>query len=241
MRLGESRTPAGMRLYAIGDVHGCDTMLAAMHETIARDLIDRPVADHRIIHVGDYTDRGADSAGVIARLARMAASDRHVICLKGNHDAMLAGFLDDPVAWGPSWFANGAEATLKSYGVTIGWSLWGKVDYPDLSRRLAAAMPDAHRTFLADLQLSARFGDYLFVHAGIRPGVALDAQDADDLMWIRDDFLWDGRDYGVVVVHGHTPVGDVEVMPNRIGIDTGAVYGGTLTCLVLEETEYRFL
>ncbi len=241
MRLGQSRPPEGMRLYAIGDVHGCDAMLAEAHDKIAADLIASPAADYRIIHVGDYTDRGPDSAGVIGRLARMSATDRHVVCLKGNHDAMFAGFLADPAKGGPMWLANGAEATLASYGVSTGRSLWGSIDYRDLALRLAAAMPPAHRSFIETLPLTARFGDYLFVHAGIRPGVPLDEQDPDDLIWIRDDFLWDGSDHGVVVVHGHSPEGEPDVFPNRINVDTGAVYGGTLTCLALEGTEYRFL
>jgi serine/threonine protein phosphatase 1 len=230
-----------MRLYAIGDVHGCDAMLAEAHEQIADDLARRPAADHRIIHVGDYTDRGDNSAGVIDRLVRLTSADPRVICLKGNHDAMFAGFLADPDEYGTIWLANGAEATLSSYGVTPSRSWWGGTDYRDLSRRLAEAVPAAHRTFLADLPLTARFGDYLFVHAGIRPGLPLDEQDPQDLIWIREAFLLDDSDHGVVVVHGHTPVTAPDIWPNRIGIDTGAVYGGTLTCLVLEGSAYRFL
>ncbi len=241
MRLGQSRTPEGLRLYAIGDVHGCDAMLAAAHAAIAADLATRPINDHRIIHIGDYTDRGDDSAGVIARLAEMTATDRQVICLKGNHDALFAGFFTEPELRGPIWLDNGGDATLRSYGVTPSRSLFGRFDYRRLSQLLAEAVPAAHRAFLESLPLTARFGDYLFVHAGIRPGVPLADQDPQDLMWIREDFLWDGSDHGVVVVHGHTPVTAPEVLPNRIGIDTGAVYGGTLTCLVLEGTEYRFL
>ena len=241
MRLGQSRTPEGMRLYAIGDVHGCDVLLADAHEKIAADLIDRPVADYRIVHIGDYADRGPDSAAVVARLARMSTTDRHVVCLKGNHDAMFADFLADPAKQGPIWLANGGEATLASYGVDTGRSLWGAINYGDVSLRLAAVLPAAQRTFIETLPLTARFGDYLFVHAGIRPGVPLDEQDPRDLMWIREDFLWDGSDHGVVVIHGHTPANPPEVMPNRINVDTGAVYGGPLTCLALEGTEYRFL
>ncbi len=241
MRLGESHTPEGMRLYAVGDVHGCDGLLAEAHEAIARDLGERPVTDHRIIHIGDYTDRGADSAAVIARLAEMTEADRRVICLKGNHDEFFAGFLVEPEEYGPGWLANGGDATLRSYGVTPSRSFWGGIDYRDLSRRLADALPPAHRAFVAGLPLTARLGDYLFVHAGIRPGVPLDAQDPEDLIWIREEFLWDGRDHGFVVIHGHTPANPPEVMPNRINVDTGAVYGGPLTCLALEGTAYRFL
>lgn len=241
MRLGESRAPEGMRLYAIGDVHGCDAMLAEMHGRIADDLAQRPVADHRIVHVGDYTDRGDDSAGVIERLVRMTAADHQVICLKGNHDALFAGFLTDPAEHGPVWLSNGGDATLRSYGVTPVRSLLGGFDYRRLSERLAEVLPAAHRSFLETLPLTARFGDYLFVHAGIRPGVPLESQDPEDLIWIREDFLWDASNHGFVVVHGHTPVTAPEVRLNRIGIDTGAVYGGFLTCLVLEGSEYRFL
>ncbi len=181
-----------------------------------------------------------NSAAVIDRLARMTAADARVVCLQGNHDALFAGFLSDAEEWGATWLSNGGDATLRSYGVTPSRSLFG-YDYRRLSEQLTQALPAAHRAFLEGLPLTARFGDYLFVHAGIRPGVPLDAQDPEDLIWIREDFLWDGRDHGVVVVHGHTPVTTPEVRPNRIDIDTGAVYGGTLTCLVLEGTEYRFL
>ena len=145
-----------------------------------------------------------------------------------------------PEAHGPIWLSNGGDATLRSYGVTPSRSLFG-FNYRRLSGQLAQALPAAHRAFLESLPLTARFGDYLFVHAGIRPGVPLDDQDPQDLIWIREDFLWDGRDHGVVVVHGHTPVSPPEVLPNRINIDTGAVYGGPLTCLALEGTDYRFL
>jgi serine/threonine protein phosphatase 1 len=241
MRLGQSRTPAGMRLYAIGDVHGCDAMLAEAHDKIARDLIDRPVDDHRIVHVGDYTDRGTDSAAVIGRLARMTSVNPRVICLRGNHDAMFADFLSEPVERGPTWFANGAEATLSSYGVTVGWSLWGNVDYRDLSLRLAQALPAAHRAFLSALPLTARFGDYLFVHAGIRPGVPLAAQHPEDLIWIRDEFLNSRLEHGKLVVHGHSISETVQVNDNRIGIDTGAYFSGELTALVLQDADQSFL
>jgi serine/threonine protein phosphatase 1 len=236
MRLGEARTPDGMRLYAIGDVHGCDEHLAEAHGRIVADLAARPVADHRIIHVGDYGDRGPNSAAVIERLARLGTSDQRVVCLLGNHDEMLIGFLADPSAYGEVFIANGGGATLRSYGVPPGArnaALW--------SRALAEAMPAEHHAFLGGLKLFARFGDYFFCHAGIRPGVPLDRQSAEDLTWIREAFLMSGRDHGVVVVHGHTPASAPEVRPNRINVDTGAVYGGPLTCLALEGTGHRFL
>ena len=236
MLVGEARAPDGMRLYAIGDVHGCNDKLAAVHAAIATDLARRPPADHRIIHIGDYTDRGPDSAGVIERLAAMSARDPHVICLRGNHDQKLLDFLTDPEEAAPAFFDFGGKATLKSYGV----NLRGQ-NYTGLARQLAEKMPAGHRIFLENLPTSVRFSDYFFCHAGIRPGVPLSEQTPHDLTWIREDFLWDGRDHGVVVIHGHTPTQEPEVRRNRINIDTGAVYGGALTCLALEGTDYRFL
>jgi serine/threonine protein phosphatase 1 len=238
MRVGEARVAGGLRLYAIGDVHGCNDALGAVHGAIATDLVWRPVADHRIIHVGDYTDRGPDSAGVVERLVELTAREPRVLCLRGNHDQKLLDFLANPAEAAPAFFSFGGKTTLKSYQVG------GRgQNYDGLGRQLAQKMPAAHRAFLAGLPYSVRFGDYFFCHAGIRPGVALEAQTADDLMWIRDEFLGDTRDYGVVVVHGHTvtETRQPEIKPNRIDIDTGAVFGGPLTCLVLEGSEMRFL
>jgi len=240
--LGKSTTPEGLRLYAIGDIHGCGDLLAAIHRQIAADLASRPVPDHRIIHIGDYVDRGPDSAGVIARLVRHQAENPSMLFLRGNHDELLMAFLADPSGSGDMYLSDniGGPATLRSYGVTPSRSLLG-YDYRRLSQRLAEAMPADHRAFLEALLMTVRFGDYLFVHAGIRPGVPLDAQDPQDLIWIRDEFLFDGRDHGFVVVHGHTLANELEVRPNRINVDTGAVFGGPLTCVVLEGYEHRFL
>jgi serine/threonine protein phosphatase 1 len=238
MRVGEARVPDGLRLYAIGDVHGCDDALAAVHAAIATDLVWRPVADHRIIHVGDYTDRGPDSAGVVERLVELTARDTRVLCLRGNHDQKLLDFLAHPAEAAPAFFSFGGKATLKSYDVNARGQ-----NYDGLGRQLAEKIPAAHRAFLAQLPYSVRFGDYFFCHAGIRPDVPLEAQTPDDLMWIRDGFLGDASDFGVVVVHGHTVTETLkpEIKPNRVDIDTGAVFGGPLTCLVLEGTEMRFL
>jgi serine/threonine protein phosphatase 1 len=243
MLLGDARTPDGMRLYAIGDVHGCSRMLTEMHGRVADDLAARPSADHRIIHIGDYTDRGPDSAGVVARLAAMTAADPRVICLNGNHDQYLADFLREPQVVGANYLSGnvGGTSTLRSYGVPVEKFEWLTGDLASLAGKLAQRMPASHRAFIDALRLSARFGDYFFCHAGIRPGVPLERQDPDDLIWMREPFLSDTRDHGVVVVHGHTPDHAPEVRPNRINIDTGAVYGGPLTCLVLDGADHRFL
>jgi serine/threonine protein phosphatase 1 len=240
MELGNAQTPEGMRLYAIGDVHGMDALLAEAHEKIAADRADRPDLDYRIIHVGDYVDRGRDSAGVIDRLARVTASDPRALCLLGNHDELMRGFLADPLVFGPNWFANRGASTVRSYGIDAP-DMPDADALPDLAARLAAALPPAHAAFLRDLPLSIQFGDYFFCHAGIRPGVALDRQEPKDLVWIREPFLSSTRDHGVVVVHGHTPGPAPVVRGNRIGIDSGAVFGGPLTVLVLEGSDHRFL
>lgn len=234
--LGKATAPPGLRLYAVGDVHGCDDMLADVHRRIAADLAHRPPADHRIVHLGDAIDRGPDSAGVIQRLADMTAADPRVICMAGNHDQMLMDFLRDPARAGPVWLDNGGDATLRSYGVTAPTR-----GLAYLAGALSAAMPTAHQMFLRGLPRIARFGDFVFVHAGVRPGVPLERQDADDLIWVREPFLSDGRDLGFVAVHGHTPVREPDVRANRINIDTGAVYGGALTCLAIDGTDWRFL
>jgi Calcineurin-like phosphoesterase len=174
MRVGEARTPEGMRLYAIGDVHGCDDLLAEAHRTIADDLGARPIGGHRIIHIGDYGDRGPETAAVIERLAGLTINDPSLVCLRGNHDEMLLGFLEEPDDMGATFIANGGEATLASYGVEVGLLAMFIGDHADLARRLAGSMPAHHRAFLEALELTARFGDYFFCHAGIRPGVPLD-------------------------------------------------------------------
>ena len=241
MFLGEARTPRGLRLYAIGDVHGCDELLAAVHSSIEADLLRQPSDDYRVIHLGDYVDRGPATRAVLDRAIRLKATDpEHFIFLGGNHEDLLLMFLNDPVEARATFLRFGGIQTMRSYGVAVdnGQHL---SDVMDLRDRFAAALPDAHRDFMSALPSFVRFGDFFFCHAGIRPGIPLDQQDANDLRWIREPFLSDESDHGVVVVHGHTPADRVEVRPNRINVDTGAVFTGRLTCLVLEGTGYRFL
>jgi serine/threonine protein phosphatase 1 len=223
--------PEGRRIYAIGDVHGCLDRLVALHASIARDLRDRPVASSLLIHLGDYVDRGADSAGVI-RLLRAGFAAAPSINLMGNHEQMMIAALDgfDPASF-VHWTANGGRAALRSWGVPEPYAL-------EEARRL---VPAEDRTFIHALRPYHREGGYFFVHAGIRPGVPLNRQSAYDLLWIREPFLsWAGP-LDAVVVHGHTPMDGPVVKTNRIGIDTGAVLGGPLTCVALEREELRFL
>jgi serine/threonine protein phosphatase 1 len=229
--------PPDQRIYAVGDVHGCADRLDLMHGAIAEDLAARPVAHALLIHLGDLIDRGPDSAGVIERLLRpfpaiAGTAPPHVVNLIGNHEDMfLAALADTERGATERWLANGGGETLASWGVS--WRAG-----PDGWR---AAIPPAQLGFLRGLALIYRAGGYAFVHAGLRPEVKLEAQRREDLLWIREPFLsWSGT-LPAVVVHGHTPEDTPIVLPHRIGIDTGAVLGGPLTCAVLEEDTITFL
>jgi serine/threonine protein phosphatase 1 len=235
--LTDARGPEGVRLYAIGDVHGCLEALVRVHRAIGDDLAARPAGDWRIIHLGDYVDRGADSRGVVEFMRARVAGDRRVLCLRGNHDEMFAAALGGERGAVELWLMNGGAETLESYGVPLTRFL----DELRSGRAGGDAVPQAHRAFLDGLAVSARFGDYYFVHAGIDPERSLEAQEPDVQIWIREPFLSSGKEFEAVVVHGHTPVRRVAVRPNRIGIDTGAVFGGPLSCLVLEGPERHLL
>jgi serine/threonine protein phosphatase 1 len=224
--------PTGRRVYAIGDIHGCAERLFALHDAIADDLARRPVAAPLLLHIGDYIDRGADSAGVIARLAAgPKLPGVPVVNLLGNHEQTMIDALSGDRAAGTDWLYQGGRPALESWGID-----------PDSPRETwAAGVPPAHLAFVRALTLSHQEGGYLFVHAGIRPGVRLDAQSREDLLRIRQPFLFTDTDLGAVIVHGHTPVKAPVIRHNRIGIDTGAVFDGPLTCAVLEADRIGFL
>ncbi len=224
--------PRGRRIYAIGDVHGCAAKLAALHALIAADLAARSTASALLVHLGDYINQGPDSAGVLTLLAAGApVPNLHMFNLMGDHERMLLDALDGDRAAATDWLWAGGREALPSWGLD-----------PALPREhWPAALPAAHVALLRSLVLTHREGDYLFVHAGIRPGIALDAQSRDDLTTMRQPFLSTEQSLGVVVVHGHASVPSVAVLPNRIGLDTGAGMGGRLTCAVLEDDVVGFL
>lgn len=228
--------PPGMRLFAIGDVHGRLDLLEEMHRRIADDLASDPPADWRIIHLGDYVDRGPDSKGVIEFIRRAVRNDARMIALCGNHDIGMIEFLGRPAK--DSLFALfGGRQTATSYGVDADFSSsWLARQTAD---QLLAAMPEGHIEFMSDLPRSCTFGDFFFCHAGIRPGVPLDRQESDDLIWIRGEFLkWMGL-HDKVVVHGHTPHSEPEILPNRVNVDTEAWRSGVLTALVIDGNRKR--
>jgi serine/threonine protein phosphatase 1 len=224
--------PPARRVYAIGDIHGCAEQLANLHALIADDLGRRPIASALLLHVGDYVDRGPDTAGVIARLCNGSpVRGAEMVNLLGNHEHTMLEALGGERAAATDWLFAGGRPSLESYGVD-----------PDSPRESwHEAVPAEHLVFLRRLGLMHREGGYAFVHAGVRPGVPLDQQMRDDLLRMRQPFLYSERDFGAVVVHGHTPVKVPVVRHNRIAIDTGAVFGGPLTCLVLEADRMGFL
>jgi serine/threonine protein phosphatase 1 len=225
--------PPGQRVYAVGDVHGCLDRLVALHELIGTDLTERPTESAVLVHLGDYVDRGPDSAGVVARLADCKALPGTLtVNLMGNHEhMMLAALVSGEAETTELWLANGGADSLLSWGVP-------RSAQP---REWPNYLPIPHLLFLRDLAVCHEAGGYLFVHAGIRPGIPLERQSRHDLMWIREPFLSSKVTFGPVVVHGHTPRQEPVVRSNRIGIDTGAVMGGVLTCAVLEEDRLGFI
>ncbi|MDE2464788.1 MAG: serine/threonine protein phosphatase [Alphaproteobacteria bacterium] len=228
---------AGERVYAVGDIHGCSRQLDALLARITSEPADG-VSRRFLVFLGDYIDRGPDSKGVIERLLTPPAGFETSV-LRGNHDQTLLDFLADPVVY-RVWREFGGRDTLMSYGVEP--PLFDQVeDFERARNDLAAALPIEHRQFLEGLQPSVSIGGYYFTHAGVRPGVALESQTSEDLMWIRDDFLNSRQDFGAIVVHGHTPTAQPVVKRNRIGVDTGAYATGCLTAAVLDGDKCRFI
>jgi serine/threonine protein phosphatase 1 len=207
---------------------------------IERDAANSQADRRTLVFLGDYIDRGPDSRGVVERLISDPPQSFATHFLKGNHESILLDFLED--AWRlDHWLMNGGDATMRSYGVDTERLAHGGAAPEAWRQAFAEALPEAHLRFFRELQLSVSFGDYLFVHAGVRPGVPLAAQSEADLIWIRGPFLSYADPFDKIVVHGHTPEPEPVVRQNRIGIDTGAVFTGRLTALRLEGGAREFL
>jgi len=236
------RVPDGRRVYAIGDIHGRLDLLETLHQKILDDAASNAQARRRVlIYLGDYVDRGPDSRAVVELLANNPLPGFDLIHLLGNHEWAMLEFLENREI-AEAWFAYGGYATLVSYGVNpLPRPVPPEGRIAGLQNALRAALPADHFAFLMNLKLSHVEGDYLFVHAGIRPGIPLERQEPDDLTQIRYEFLESNVDHGKVVVHGHTITEEPEIRPNRIGIDTGAFASNRLTCLVLDGNRRSFL
>lgn len=227
-----------MRFYAIGDIHGHLDKLQAVHALIGADRLVTGDADAPVVHLGDFADRGPDVRGTLDHLIDGIAAGRPWICLRGNHDRMMAHYLrrpeePDPLRYDLHWLQDiiGGRETLASYGVDVA------LDRPerDIHDQATALVPPEHRRFLENLPNFHHADGVYFCHAGVRPGVPLTDQSEDDLVWIRREFHDSPDDHGALIVHGHTPVDTVTHYGNRLNLDTGAAYGGPLSAVVIED------
>lgn len=235
-----ARVPVGVRIYAIGDIHGRNDLFQALLNQIDADDAARGSADSQIILLGDLVDRGDDSAGVIETAMALRASGRNVRYLLGNHEEVFLKICRAPDAKLLRFFLKiGGDATLQSYPITR--SEYLAMDMEQLAERLPSLVPTAHLEFLDSFEDQIIIGDYAFVHAGIRPDVPLSEQKRSDLRWIREEFTDHRGDLEKIIVYGHTIYPDVEERGSRIGIDTGAYASGKLTAIGLEGGERWFL
>jgi serine/threonine protein phosphatase 1 len=232
------RVPEGVRIYAVGDVHGRADLLHQVLSRVDADLAAYPHCRPLQIFLGDYIDRGPYSRTVLDLLISRARTHA-VVCLRGNHESYFHAFLQDPEVL-VAWREFGGLETLRSYGLNPSLNP-PRGERVQLAQALAAALPTSHRRFLCNLVPCYACGDFLFVHAGIKPGVPLAQQREEDLLWIREDFLLCEDDFSKIVVHGHSPVRAPDIRTNRINIDTGAYATGRLTCLIIEAGGYFVL
>ncbi len=221
-------------IYAIGDIHGQRAELDRVLTLVERD----GGPDAHVVFLGDYTDRGPDSRGVMDRLIAGQQDQRPWVFLKGNHDRMFEWFMETPTRHdshllvGYHWFHErlGGIETMASYGLDVP----DRIRMKDLRARAEERVPAAHVDFLKGLHLSYQTDTLFFAHAGIRPGVPLDHQDEEDLVWIRDEFHTETGPHPKIIVHGHTPVAKATHYGNRVNLDTGAGYGQPLTVAVFD-------
>jgi serine/threonine protein phosphatase 1 len=227
----QPRLPEGVRIYAFGDIHGRSDLLKQMFTVIDADVALRPISRCIEVYLGDYVDRGPDSAGTLDLLLERSLYSETVF-LKGNHEAFFLDVLRDPSKL-EDWRLFGGLQTLMSYGIqpTLNPSA---AEQADLIKALADVIPADHLRFLQTLKPSFSCGDFFFVHAGVRPGIPLKEQQESDLLWIRNEFLDSSENFGKYIVHGHTPVHEPDIRPNRINIDTGAYATGNLTLLTIQ-------
>ena len=233
--------PHNTRVYAIGDIHGYAQELDVMHDLIREDLDSNPVDEAQIVYIGDYVDRGPENDAVIQCLVERELNEpdiQHTFLL-GNHEHAMIEFMNDPLGARKDWLDWGGINTLMSYGVQPDMVKPLAPQAPDLAAALFEKLPLSHHEFLKNLSLYHEVGDYLFVHAGIKPNVPMEKQKPFDLTMIRTGFLDSDVMHDKRVVHGHTSVKKMEVKPNRINVDSGLYYGRHLTAAVLEGTDVR--
>ena len=227
----QPQLPEGIRIYALGDIHGRYDLLKEMFTVIDADMARNPVERPIEVFLGDYIDRGPDSAHTLDLLLDRSFH-RETVFLKGNHEAFFLEVLGNPAKL-EDWRQFGGLQTLMSYGLQPSLNP-DAAEQTNLINALLKAMPRDHLSFLKDLKPSFTCGDFFFVHAGVRPGIPLKEQQENDLLWIRNEFLDSEENFGKFIVHGHTPVQKPDIRPNRINIDTGAYATGNLTLLTIQ-------
>jgi diadenosine tetraphosphatase ApaH/serine/threonine PP2A family protein phosphatase len=230
--------PADLRLYAVGDIHGRLDLLNELLRRVDADLALRPAPRPIFVFLGDYIDRGPCSRETIDRLIEHRERNECVF-LKGNHEQIAIKCLSDPSLF-HRWMRLGGAETLVSYGITPP-SILDRKKIAELQTAFHHALSRSHFRFFRDQQTSFECGDFFFAHAGVKPRIELSRQAENDLLWIRDEFLYSSEDFGKTVVHGHTPTLEIEIRPNRINIDTGAFATNRLTCLVIEESKLSYI
>ncbi|EXL05295.1 metallophosphatase [Brucella anthropi] len=234
----DAKGPDSIRLYAIGDVHGRLDLLQDMHGLIRADLDHRPAHDWRIIHLGDYIDRGPRSKEVLDFLIDVSRRDKRVISLLGNHDDGFLTYLATGDVAG-IFALHGGIDTARSYNVEVDFT---DADSARLGHAaLVKAVPQTHIDFIRAMPRSVAFGEFFFCHAGINPAVPLDAQDPEELIWIRTAFLKWTEPFEKVIIHGHTPQSAIDIQPNRVNLDTYAWRSGQLSAIVINGSEKRFI
>jgi serine/threonine protein phosphatase 1 len=232
--------PDHQRIYAIGDIHGRADLLIKMHQAISKHAAASKIKDDYIVYLGDYVDRGLEVKEVLNILTANPMPDFQSVFLKGNHEEMLLSFLMDAAAL-DDWLPLGGQATLMSYSISAPSHTAHPTQAEDIRRKFLEVFPKAHRDFLLKLKTTYQAGEYLFVHAGLRPGVPLDKQADEDYLWIREPFLTNRKSMGVRVVHGHNITPKPEKLANRISVDTGAYATGCLSSAVLEADRVEFI
>jgi serine/threonine protein phosphatase 1 len=232
--------PENQRVYAVGDIHGRADLVERMHEIIISDAAEHSDNKNFIIYLGDYLDRGPYVRETIDLLLTAQSPGFECVYLMGNHEQIFLNFLGEPSILS-MWLGVGGGSTLMSYGLKPPGSGFSAEKAHKVRDELREKIPAEHIGFIKNLRQSFLAGDYLFVHAGIRPAVPIEDQTPEDLYWIRDEFLNSDADHGQMVIHGHTISEDIQHFSNRIGIDTGAYASGVLSCAVLEEDRVKFL
>lgn len=235
----EPSVPAGYRVYAIGDIHGRLDLLDDVLSRIEADIAGRPRAQTVVVFLGDIIDRGPASAEVVERLRTYRRDGVRTVFLSGNHEEVLLRLLRGESRFLRDWLSFGGAECARSYGISS--TALKRMEPDQAVAVLRQKIPEVHQAFLQSFVDTFRIGSYLFVHAGVRPGIPLSEQSQSDLRWIRGPFLDNSDDHGFIVVHGHTIVNGIDIRTNRIGIDTGAYRSGVLTAMGLEGQERWFL